>query len=206
MYNGIYSIRDRRVTILDPIILLQCKEGNIDAFEQVFTTYKSLVFKTALLIVKTNVGADDVSQEVFLTLFKKISSWDETRPFKPWLYKIVVNKCYDYLRKQKLRNLIPFNWAEDTGQIFSDNQYEYGTSLDIDLKHDMTELVNKLPDKIRIVLVLRYYNDLKQEQISEILNVPIGTVKSRIHAGLAKIRKRIEFDTKHEDLYHWKEV
>lgn len=164
--------------------------GDNDAFDELFHQYKRLVFKNALLI-SGNVGdAEDILQEVFLKL------WTAKHTFSPgkgnfinWLYKITVNQSISKCRKKKISSL-SLDQIDSGGGII-DNREMIEPNLDRKWEYEaLTKLVSQMDDKHRLVLILKYFDDLPNKAIAEILDIPIGTVKSRLHNALASLRKK----------------
>lgn len=133
-------------------------------------------YRLAYSYVKNVDDALDIVQESILKAFSSLDSLKSSNYIKTWFYRIVVNTSLDFLRKQKRVVL-------DEGII---SQYDSGATdeyQDIDLK----EALEELPDKYRTVIVLRYFEDLKIEEIAEILEENISTVKTRLYAALKKL-------------------
>lgn len=165
--------------------------GGISAFEAFFRQYERLVFKNAYLLTGTREEADDVLQEVFVSVWKSRRTFDPAKgKVTTWLHRITVNKCLEMNRKPKVKTTLlegidpPAAEITDEG-LFSRQQYE-----------KLLEAMNTLDSRHRAVLVLRYFNDLSYEEISQAVGIPLGTVKSRINNGLKMLRGR--FSLGHE--------
>ncbi|MFA5229520.1 MAG: RNA polymerase sigma factor [Candidatus Paceibacterota bacterium] len=164
--------------------------GDVDAFDELFHQYKKLVFKSALLI-SGNVGdAEDILQEVFLKLWTSKHTYSSRKGnFINWLYKITVNQSISKCRKKKIHSLSLDQI--DSGSGIVDNRERIEPNLDRKWEYEaLTKLVSQMDEKHRLVLILRYFNDLPNNAIAEILDIPIGTVKSRLHNALASLRKK----------------
>jgi len=168
-------------------ISYEWQSGDMAAFEALFQQYKRLVFKNAYLITGAKEDAEDVLQEVF------VSVWGSRRTFNPnkgnlttWLHRITVNKCVERRRKKSLTmvslegvDLSETKSADDV--LITRQEYER-----------LIEAMNSLDTKHRVVLVLRYFNDLSYEEIAQAVGVPLGTVKSRINHGLKLLRGQLD--------------
>ncbi|MBM7604863.1 RNA polymerase sigma-70 factor (ECF subfamily) [Metabacillus crassostreae] len=170
------------------------REGNQEAFHEIFNLYKKKVYDIALIYTNNRSLADDITQEAFIRMFSKHHLYKEEYSFETWMYRIVVNTANNLLRKQKWLRLFKDDKEESYHIGRSNSQIELGEQ-----SVDILYFVEKLPHKLKAVLVLKYYQDLTQEQIAAILKIPIGTVKSRISLGLKKLRVLIENDTNSEE-------
>ena len=156
----------------------------------IFKEYSSYVFQTALLLTNSRTLADDITQETFIQVFKKFYTFDSTKSVKPWIYKVTLNISRNIIRKQK--------WLKFTGNI-PDTIDKYNVEEDILKNEEDMELwqeIIKLPLKSKELIVLHFYAGLKLKEIADILNIPIGTCKSRLNTALKTLRKNmpIEFN------------
>lgn len=153
-------------------LIRRCKEQNKTALGELYELYKSQVFRTAFLLTRSRAAAEDVTQETFLRVFAKISSFDESKPFEAWLYRVTINVAKNFFRKNKVLRF----WEMVTGR-------ETETPSEVVLKREqdlnLWDQISSLPYKLQSVIVLKYFNDCSQEEIAEILGIPVGTVKSR---------------------------
>lgn len=127
---------------------------------------------------------DDLSQEVFIKVFRHIKDFREEAKFSTWLYRITVNTVWDYLRKLRHRKTIPL---EDVSPIPADDRKE-----DSELKQLLNTEIQKLPVKYRTVLILRDIEGLSYREISKILKCRIGTVESRLFRSRQILREQLE--------------
>jgi RNA polymerase sigma-70 factor (ECF subfamily) len=172
-------------------LIQRCKSGDKEAFEELFDVYKSHVYKTALLFSKNRILAEDIAQEVFIRVFTKIKLYDEEYSFDVWLYKIVINVTRNMLRKQRWLSF--FDPQE--------NDFDQADLNTPDLNYIQKEqeimirqFIDHLPYKQKEVIILKYFKGFTQEEIANIIQIPLGTVKSRINGGLEKLR--MKFDRK----------
>ncbi len=153
---------------------------------RIFIEYSPYVYRTALLLTKSEALADDVTQETFIKVFKKYHSFDSAKPIKPWIYKITVNTFRNMYRRQKwlkFIGLIPDLPSEDNTverSILRGEQYR-----------ELCNEIDLLSAKNREVIVLYYFADLKLSEIALVLDIPIGTCKSRINRALTQLRGQL---------------
>jgi RNA polymerase sigma-70 factor (ECF subfamily) len=154
-----------------------------EAFANLFQQYKNLVFKTAYLMLGSTEEAEDALQEVFLSVHRALGTFDPSRAaFTTWIYRITVNQCLNRRRKRRI-TILPLgetaaSYPSPESQVMTDQTLEHA--------------LNGLSDKLRSVVVLRYYADLPYAEIGEILDVPLGTVKSRLNQALETLRRSLE--------------
>jgi RNA polymerase sigma-70 factor (ECF subfamily) len=139
-------------------------------------------------------AAEDVFQESFLQVHLSADQFDPERRFKPWLFTIAANKARDHLRSQARRATSPLQATIDAGDEESGEYIDLmasqipapsGRMEEQELRGQVRAAVDSMPDNLREVLLLSYFHQFPYRQISEILHVPLGTVKSRLHAAVA---------------------
>lgn len=163
------------------------QSGDAADFESLFRQYERLVFKTAYLITGTKEEAEDILQEVFVSVWKSRQTFDPNKAkLTTWLHKITVNKCLERRRKKKLVSVslegLDLPGTQVTDDVLVSRQ-EYERLL---------EAMNSLDAKHRVVLILRYFDDLSYEEIAQAVSVPLGTVKSRINQALKLLRAQFD--------------
>ena len=147
-------------------------------FEDYIINNNELFYRLAYSYVKNTDDALDVVQESIYKAFSSIDSLKDNSYIKTWFYRIIVNTSLDLLRKRK-REVVT-----DEEYIFDENNGECDKYHDIDLKNALDDL----PEKYRSIIILRYFEDLKIEEISKVLNENINTVKTRLYKGLKILR------------------
>ncbi|MDD3269990.1 MAG: RNA polymerase sigma factor [Syntrophomonadaceae bacterium] len=168
--------------------------------EEIFRDYSPKVYQLALFLSKSPALADDITQDTFLQVFKKYTSYDPQRPIYPWIYKIALNITRNTLRRQKWLDL--FGEPPECGYLTSVENI----ILRDELAAELWQKVNKLTLKSREVIVLHYYLELKLQETATILGIPLGTCKSRLNSALSTLRKQLEENShlqlkKGDDLY-----
>lgn len=155
--------------------------------EEMFNQYKMYIYQSALFLTHSHELADDVTQEVFIKAIVYYHTYDASRPIKAWLYKIMMNVSRTMMKKQK--SYIPL---ESIVEVGSDVCVESNVLID-ERNKEILQAIDKLGDKIKEVLYMHYYLEMKLEDVADILDIPVGTCKSRLHTGLRRLRcKSIE--------------
>lgn len=155
-------------------------EGDENAFYKIVDGYKDEIFNLCYRILNDYDDADDVAQEVFIRMYKSVVKFQFQSSFSTWLYRISVNCCYSYIKKNRKSNV---SALPDSFEIADERN---GDSYYSDL---VREALTKLEAKQRTLIVLRDIKGLSYEEIAEILKVSIGTVKSRLNRAREKLRE-----------------
>lgn len=150
--------------------------------------FKDKYYRLAYSYVKNADDALDIIQESIYKAFSSIDSLKNPSYIKTWFYRIVVNTSLDFLRKRKKEIIVGEEF------LFNCNEGEYDSYEDFDLK----AALDNLPENYRNIIILRYFEDLKLQEIAEILDENINTVKTRLYTGLKKLRIKMNDDEKQE--------
>lgn len=173
----------------DPGLILRLQAGNLEALGLLYDRHRHLVFRTALAITGDTDAAADLLQDVFLRLYRFIKRFDPQRPMEPWLYRMTTNLAYTWVKRHRwLRPL------EDVVEwLAGDRKSSPHQIVELDDEYQFVQqAISMLPISQRIVVVLYYINDLSLQEIAEILEVPEGTVKSRLHYGRQALKSRLD--------------
>jgi RNA polymerase sigma-70 factor (ECF subfamily) len=150
--------------------------------------FKDKYYRLAYSYVKNADDALDIIQESIYKAFSSLDSLKNPSYMKTWFYRIVVNTSLDFLRKRKKEIMVGEEF------LFNYNEVEYDSYEDFDLKAALDDL----PKNYRSIIILRYFEDLKLQEIAEILNENVNTVKTRLYAGLKKLR--IELNDENQEV------
>jgi RNA polymerase sigma-70 factor (ECF subfamily) len=175
--------------VADLELIQQLQQGSLEALGELYDRYRHMVFRTALAITGDQEAASDLLQDVFLRLYRFANRLDRTRPIQPWLYRMTANLSYTWVKRDH-RWLHPLEDLADWLAGSSRNS-PYEIVEQWDDWDRVQSAVADLPISQRVVVVLYYLNDLSLQEISEILNVPVGTVKSRLHYGRQALKKSL---------------
>jgi RNA polymerase sigma factor (sigma-70 family) len=164
-------------------LIAKAKSGDKEAFALLVKRYKDIVFRYSYGMLADRMEAEDVSQEAFVKAFYSLSKLDNIYAFASWLKRIVSNLCYDRIQKLKKTNVVSSELIET--QI-SNNDMERR-----DLRMTIEEAMGNLSPEHREAIVLREIEGYSYDEISGMLNIPLGTVKSRISAARLLLRKEM---------------
>jgi RNA polymerase sigma-70 factor (ECF subfamily) len=180
--------------VSDHELIAQLREGSLDALGQLYDQHRQLVYRTALAITGDPEAASDLLQDIFLRLHRFADRLDPQRPLEPWLYRMTTNLAYTWVKRnhrwlRPLEELADWLSGGDTNPSYSQVELQ-------DDWHQVQLAVSALPLQQRIVVVLYYLNDLSLQEIADILEVPVGTVKSRLHYGRSALKKSLGLNNK----------
>ncbi len=173
------------LTLDDDFALIKAfNEGNESAFRTLVNRHKEKVRNLIYITVGNPSVIDDLAQEVFITVYRKLHLFRFEARFSTWLYRITINKCRDYLRIKKVRSIFSsFTGDEEEVQVTGT------TKTDFDINEIVHKNISKLPDKLRIPLILRDIEGMSYQEISETLDTEINTVKTRIFRARENLKK-----------------
>lgn len=182
---------DNLTDATDEQLVERFRDGATPAFELLVKRYRHELFHFLIRFVGNRASAEDIFQEAFLQVHQSIESFDVTRRFKPWLFTIAANKARDFLRRSSQRQA-----AALSAKIGDEDGREFMDLMEADLplpdqtfeKEELRERVRQvaasLPDHLREILLLAYFHRFPYKEIAEMLDIPLGTVKSRLHAAV----------------------
>ncbi|MBD8069806.1 RNA polymerase sigma factor SigW [Bacillus sp. PS06] len=174
----------------------QVRKGDQNAFAEIVELYKDKVYQISYRMVGNRHEAEDIAQEAFLRAYININSYDINKKFSTWLYRIATNLSIDRLRKKKPDFYLDAEVAGAEGltmysQVAAEGMLPEDKVESLELQETIQEAILKLPAKYRSVIVLKYIEELSLKEISEILDLPVGTVKTRIHRGREALRLQL---------------
>ena len=159
----------------------RCALGEEKAIRWVLDRYRERVVRLAAHVLHNSREAEDVAQEAFIKAFKQIGQFRGESGFYAWLYRIVVNICLDRMRRKSVTSELPFD--ETLPQTISVNP-------DIEKRLAVQQVMNSLSVPMRAALTLREVEGLDYSEIAEVLNIPVGTVRSRLNSARDQFRKK----------------
>jgi RNA polymerase sigma-70 factor (ECF subfamily) len=155
------------------------------AFEAAVLEHQAMVYSVAYHFLEDHGAAEELAQEVFLTLYRHWNEIQSPEHRMHWLRKVTSRRCIDQTRRRKLRKHVsleeapePFTWMPGNDPV---------------LKRYIEQLLGKLDELPRMIVILRYQEGLEPSEIAELLEMPIGTVKSNLHRSLALLRRKLAF-------------
>ena len=174
----------------DRELIIQLQEGSLNALGDLYDRHQHMVYRTALAVTGDPATAGDLLQDVFLRMHRFADRIDPERPLEPWLYRTTTNLTYTWVKRHK-RFLRPL---EDMAEWLSGGNKQSPSHIaeEDEEWEDIRKAISRLPLVQRMVVVLYYVKDLSLQEISEVLDVPVGTVKSRLYYGRRVLKQRLE--------------
>jgi RNA polymerase sigma-70 factor (ECF subfamily) len=182
----------------DAELLAHYTAGEEAAFREIVNRYKNSLYAFLRQFLNRHDLVEDVFQETFLQLFASRESFDTNRPLRPWLFTIAANKAKDALRKWQRTSAVSIGTMADSQELSFDDMLNTVTSDDTmpydELQRNETskrvgQIIADMPDNLREILILAYFQKFSYKQMAEILSIPIGTVKSRLHTAVGRFAK-----------------
>lgn len=180
----------------DSHLVSRCLKGDQQAYRLLLERYRRPVYGIVRRMVRSDEEARDLAQEAFIRAFKNLASFDQERSFSNWLFRIATNLCIDQHRRRKIATVPLVQGGVDgeeerTWDVASDGASPAEEFSDAERSRKLAEMVGALPPLYRAVLVLRHMEDRSYEEIADILNVPLGTVKARIHRAHRLLKEKL---------------
>jgi RNA polymerase sigma-70 factor (ECF subfamily) len=174
-------------------LIARAQRGEVQAYDQLVQQYEQIVFRVAYLIIHEEHDAADAAQDAFLRAYRALKSFKPGQPFRPWLLRIVTNTALNRIQAAQRRERMTERYTQ---QVMVENG---GLSIEgLASKHEQQQrliaAVHQLNPDQQALIALRYFLELPEAEVAAALNIPRGTVKSRLHRTLAKLREIIRRD------------
>ena len=170
-------------------LLQRIRSGDDKAFARLMEQYADQVYALVVRIIQQREDAEELTQDVFIKAYEQMESFSGRSSFATWLYRIALNECLTFMNRKHANNQLSIDEA-DTEVL---NQLEGDTYFDGDEgQKTLLRAVQQLPEKQQIIFNLKYFKDMKYEEISEILGTSIGALKASYHHAVKKIEQFLE--------------
>lgn len=167
--------------------------GDSTAFANLVELYQEKLYQLAYRMLYNRQEAEDVVQETFLRVFKSLANYDESMKFSTWIYRIATNLCIDQLRKKRGNISLDAEVHDEDGidgyaQLQSAEPLPEEELIMSEMQRSIQQAIQEMPVSYRSVTILKYLHDLSLQEISEILELPVSTIKTRLHRGREHLR------------------
>jgi len=191
----------------DSRVILRARRGDEAAFAELLRRYRAPIFNLCLRMLKNAEDAEDVAQDVFIKVFSMLERYDERYAFRSWLFKIAANQCIDFIRKNRVKLLrldepVHYQGEEIERELPDDAPLPDEILHTGDLHRILKEITDDLPPHYRAMIVLRHQEQLSYEEIATMMDLPLGTVKARIHRARALMKVMLQRRRSRTDLLH----
>ncbi|MBL7215602.1 MAG: sigma-70 family RNA polymerase sigma factor [Phycisphaerae bacterium] len=183
----------------DTELLQRYRGGDEWAFRELVNRYKNSLYAFLRRFVNQQEVVEDVFQETFLQIYTSQDSFDTDRPLRPWLFTIAANKAKDALRKMQRQSTMSMGTLADAGDVSIDEVVNILSSYDItpdqeasteETARRVRQVIAEMPENLRGILILAYFEQFSYKHMAQILSIPIGTVKSRLHTAVVHFMKK----------------
>ncbi len=177
----------------DDVLVTGALRGDSAAFCGLVDQYKNPVYNLAFRMLGNAEDAEDAAQETFLRAYAQLRSYDPARKFSSWLLSITAHHCIDQLRRRRFAWL-PIEVVDSLDWLWPDTGQPEQSAIDGEDRDEVRRLLHLLPDKYRLVLVLRYWHDLSYQEIAEVTKMTEAAVKTRLHRARAMLSEHMTGD------------
>jgi RNA polymerase sigma-70 factor (ECF subfamily) len=184
----------------DEELLVRFRQGDSLAFGDLVRRFQRELYAYLRRYLANEALAEDVFQNTFVQVFQKAGQFEEGRKVRPWLYAIATHQAIDALRRQNRRAAVSLDQMAATAdegdpgawsETLASDEPDPLAGLELSERRErVREAIEELPEHLKLTLILAYYQELKYREIADILHIPVGTVKSRLHAALGKLQER----------------
>ena len=181
----------------------RCKRGEEAAFQEILERYRGPIYNLCYRMSRNPEDARDLAQEVFIKVFSLLDRFDEEYAFSSWLFRIATNHCIDHLRRNRLRFISLDGMSGPDGEEYELQIPAETPGPDMVLQRKqaverLTEVIGDLPPHYQAITLLRHDQQLSYEEIAEVLQLPLGTVKARIHRARNLVQQMLK--ARHYDI------
>ena len=181
--------------ISDEMLVKQVLGGDSTSYEDIVNRYKNTVFAIIYRMVGQYQDAEDISQDVFVNVYRKLYQFDTDKKFGPWIHRIAVNTCISYLRKRS--KVVSISFDESYMQQYEEETASWSVSPQTEmekaeLKKEVEKAINELSDAYKLLIVLRYQMEYSNQEIADILGISKENVEVKTHRARKALRKIIQ--------------
>ena len=190
----------------DNELIQEFLKGSEASFGELITRYETKVFNLAMRLTRSEDDAEEILQDVFVTLYRKLASFEGKSAFSSWLYRITANASFMKLRKRKSRAMVSLEDFQPYSRMAQTMDHDYRSRTDsrvmsYELRENLEQAIEKLPEDYRAVFLLRDVDGLSNKEVADIMGISIPAVKSRLHRSRMMLRRRLRkiYDQVRED-------
>ncbi|ARU60402.1 RNA polymerase sigma factor SigW [Tumebacillus avium] len=179
--------------LIEQRIVKRAQKGDRLAFAELVELYKDKLYNLGYRMLGNPQEAEDIAQEAFLRAYANLNKYNANHKFSTWIYRIATNLCIDRIRKKKADYSLDaevdgIEGGDMYSRLKSPGDTPEQAAVRNEARQEVQDAIEALPDNYRTAVILKYLHDLSLQEISEILEVPVSTVKTRIHRGREALR------------------
>jgi len=176
----------------DNDLAAQAMSGRISAFKELVERYQRRAYLYALGMVYNPDDASDLSQEAFVRVHKHLKRFDRKYPFKVWFFHILANLCKNHIRQRKTREKVIVGSSDEHDMAVPISNNPESIFDRTELQAQVWTAIEQLPEKFREIIILSHFQELSYDQMAEVLEIPRGSVMSRLYYARLKLREILE--------------
>jgi RNA polymerase sigma-70 factor (ECF subfamily) len=184
------------MTRTDEELVASATAGDLDSFNQLVVRWERPIYALAYRTLGRDEDARDVVQEAFLRAYRGLRGFKGQAKFSSWLYRITLNLCRDWMRRERRAPIVAVPEGVDPIEMADDRASPVESVEDLVARREMSAAVARamaeLPEEQRAAIMLKEYHGLTFQEIADMLNCPLSTVKTRLYQGLSVLRRRLE--------------
>ncbi len=175
--------------ILDELLVLKCQDGDVEAFKKLVSRWHGRLRRHAWYLTQDRVATEDIVQDAWLDIIHTIRRLKEPASFRGWAYKIVGNKAADWVRRKKRQRALCREVAQQNG---NDSKCTSHDESEISVQSLVRRGIRTLPTNSQQILSMKYVDCMSTREIADALDIPVGTVKSRLHHARERLRQILQ--------------
>jgi RNA polymerase sigma-70 factor (ECF subfamily) len=182
------------MTWTDEELVARSKTGDTESFNQLVRRWERPIFALAYRTLGREEDARDVTQETFLRAFRALPGFKGDAKFSSWLYRIALNLCRDWIRKQRRAPLVAVPEGVEVQELAAERHHTISVedlAARAELSRGVAAAMEHLPDEQRTAILLKEYHGLTFQEIADMMNCPLSTVKTRVYQGLTMLRRHL---------------
>ena len=183
------------MTVTDEELVTRSRGGDADSFNQLILRWERPIYALAYRVIGREEDARDVAQETFLRAFRALPGFKGQAKFSSWLYRIALNLCRDWIRRQRRAPVVQMPEGVDPSEFAAETEPAESIE-DLVARRELSAIVEEamtiLPEEQRTAIVLKEYHGLTFQEIADLQSVPLSTVKTRLYQGLSVLRRHLE--------------
>ena len=183
------------MTLTDEELVARSRGGDAESFNQLILRWERPIYALAYRVIGREEDARDIVQETFLRAYRALPGFKGQAKFSSWLYRIALNLCHDWLRRQRRAPLVQVPEGVDPTELAGDRQPSESIEDLVSRKElgaAVAEAMTLLPEEQRTAIVLKEYHGMTFQEIAELQGCPLSTVKTRLYQGLSVLRRHLE--------------
>jgi len=184
------------VQVIEGKIIKQCKQNDRDGYNALFKKYEGYIYTICYHYTNSKEDALDLVQEVFIRIYRGMAKFEEGKPLQPWIKRITVNTCLNYVRSNKIATVSLNQSANQEGNVIenmvADSADVEKTVILAQTRSVLDETIATLPPEMKLAVILRHIDGMSYEEIGNAMSAPIGTVKNYLYRGRSILKAKLQ--------------